>query len=516
MSPTTAAETPGRRIVLANLVAHLAPGAARAQALEQFNEALERHVLPFADLAGTSGGAERRTALIDMDTAELAEKWRLLPGRAVAEPEMLRSPALAYPAPLLPTRRADLTAPGTGSKLALRLVNRRAEGVGGATVLVAFHSSATPPQSVTSGAVSDAAGNVELAYDQGAWLPAFVAVEPAGGYWTLAAALPQSGQALLLHELDDGGPLQWWQLVCGAAAGAGSAGRGVRVGVVDTGIGPHPALAHAVGLGAIVNGSFVGGAQAALDSQSHGSHVSGIIGARALRGADGAPTLLGMASEAQLMMVRIFGEHCRGNQADVATAVDLLALEQQADIINLSLVGQASVIEHDAIAAAFQRGSVCVCAAGNQNGEAVGAPASYPECIAVSALGLLNTAPPGSMGAFNVPQASARFTPGGLFLASFSNIGPQLFCTAPGNGIVSTIPARGGDPAPYADMCGTSMAAPMAAAVLACLLGDDAAYRAAPRDAARSAAAKATLARYCRSIQLQGDFQGRGMARIVA
>ncbi len=242
MSPTTAAETPGRRIVLANLVAHLAPGAARAQALEQFNEALERHVLPFADLAGTSGGAERRTALIDMDTAELAEKWRLLPGRAVAEPEMLRSPALAYPAPLLPTRRADLTAPGTGSKLALRLVNRRAEGVGGATVLVAFHSSATPPQSVTSGAVSDAAGNVELAYDQGAWLPAFVAVEPAGGYWTLAAALPQSGQALLLHELDDGGPLQWWQLVCGAAAGAGSAGRGVRVGVVDTGIGPHPAL----------------------------------------------------------------------------------------------------------------------------------------------------------------------------------------------------------------------------------------------------------------------------------
>lgn len=507
------------RTVVANLVSHLEPGAARSRALEQFDEALERHLLPYADRAdhpdrdgAPATGAERRVVVLDMDPAELAAKVRLLPSQAVAEPEHLRSPALAYPAPLLPTRRADAAAPGTGTRLTLRLVNRLGEGVGGATVLVAFHRVNAPSESVTAGAVSDADGHAAINYDADTWLPAFAGVEPAGGYWTLAAAAPRPGQSLLLRELDDVGPLHWWHLVSGLSGGMARAGRGIRIGVVDTGVGPHPALAHAAGLGAMSNGVFAAGAQAALDCQSHGTHVCGIIGAR---GPDGAATPLGLAPEAELMMVRIFGPHGGGNQGDVAAAVDLLALEQRADIINLSLTGAPSAIEHDAIRAAYLRGTVCVCAAGNQGGEAVGAPASYPECIAVSALGLLNTAPPGSMGAYNMPREQDRFTESGLFLASFSNTGPQLFCTAPGNGIVSTIPARGGDQAPYADMCGTSMAAPMTAAILACLLGDDEGYLSSPRDAARSAAAKAALARYCRPLRLGANFEGAGIARVA-
>ncbi|UOD29133.1 S8 family serine peptidase [Massilia violaceinigra] len=518
MSNSIEAAPARRRTVLANLIAHLAPGAARAAAFERFSLALERHLLPNADLASSSDGTgvQRRIVVLDMDQDELAAKLRLLPDDVIAEPEMLRSPALAYPAPLQPTRRADASAPGSGAQLELRLVNRWGAGVGGATVMVAFHRIDAPATSVTTGAVSDGAGQVSLAYDALAWAPAFVAVEPAGGYWTLAASQPCSGHTLLLRELDDGAALHWWHLVCGLGGAAMRAGGGVRIGVVDTGIGPHPALAHAHGLGAIADGVFCAGAQAARDCQTHGTHVSGIIGARAMDGADGAATPLGLAPEAQLMMLRIFGQHGGGSQADVSAALDLLAGAHRADIINLSLVGDPSRLEHDAISAAYGHGCVCVCAAGNQNGAAVGAPASYPESIAVSALGLLNTAPPGSMGAFNMPQAPQCFTQGGLFLASFSNVGPQLFCSAPGNGIVSTIPVRGADPEPYADMCGTSMAAPMVSAILACLLAEDDAYLAMPRDQARAIAAKAILARFCHPLGLGYALEGRGVARVAA
>jgi subtilisin len=51
-----------------------------------------------------------------------------------------------------------------------------------------------------------------------------------------------------------------------------------------------------------------------------------------------------------------------------------------------------------------------------------------------------------------------------LFLAGFTNVGPQIKVTAPGVGIVSTVP--GG----YTPMSGTSMAAPMITGLAAALL----------------------------------------------
>jgi subtilisin family serine protease len=212
--------------------------------------------------------------------------------------------------------------------------------------------------------------------------------------------------------------------------------------------------------------------------QTHGTHVSGIIGARPP--ADSSD-FAGIAPGCDLYVGRIFTETGGGNQGDVANAIDALCEQHSADIINMSLMGAPSSIEHDAIILAFEKGAVCVCAAGNQDGSPAGSPAAYPQSIAVSALGLPNTAPLNSMPALNTPAQPDRFGYGAIFLATFSNIGPHILCMAPGNGIISTIPANKHDPAPYADMSGTSMAAPFdrrhprQTAVARCAISGDAA-----------------------------------------
>lgn len=503
------------RFVVANLISHLEPGDARNEGLDQFRESLRKSILPNADLVsarriGKGKNSERHVAVIDIDPAELAAKMAEMPHNSVAERELIRSPALAYPYALMPTRVAGPEAPGTGSLLALQLVGSGNDAVAGAKVYVSFHSWTDPSASVTAGGVSDADGKVAVPFDPRAWWPALVAVEPSGRYWTLVADRPQTGQILRMQELGEGGPIRWWHLVSGVSAYGAEAGSGLRVGIIDTGVGPHPAVAHVRRLGAFTNGTFAAGDAAAADAQTHGTHVSGILGARV---EDGGTAPGGVAPGADLLMVRIFGPEGGGNQGDVAGAIDLLALDNEVDIINLSLTGDPSAIEHDAVIAAYRRGTVCVCAAGNQSGSAVGAPALYPESIAVSALGLLGGGPAGTMAAYNVPTQPDRFAPGGLFLASFSNVGPQLFCTAPGNGIISTIPAVPGDAAPYGDMSGTSMASPMVAGLLAAILSGDAEYLALPRGLERSTAARAKLTAHCQTLGLNPLYQGLGISR---
>jgi subtilisin family serine protease len=265
-------------------------------------------------------------------------------------------------------------------------------------------------------------------------------------------------------------------------------------------------------IGAFIDGAFDGGAIQGRDVQTHGTHVSGIIGARppAESGA-----FAGIAPGADLFVARIFTATGGGNQGDVANAIDALSSQFAVDIINMSLTGAPSAIEHDAVIMAQRRGTVCVCAAGNQNGMAVGYPAAYPDSIAVSAVGLVNTAPLDSMPALNIPTQPDRFGQGGLFLASFSNIGPQIFCASSGNGIISTIPTNKHNEAPYADMSGTSMASPLAAGALANLLSRDAAYQGMDRNAARAAYARGILAQHAMSIMINPLYQGRGLARTI-
>jgi subtilisin len=284
-------------------------------------------------------------------------------------------------------------------------------------------------------------------------------------------------------------------------------GTGVRVGVIDTGCGPHPNLAH-VNLAAVcVDGQVLPG-DGATDVAEHGTHTSGLVGARPTRAGDYA----GMAPDCSLYHVRVFKSEEEGpSQADLINAIDTLSRDNQCDLINMSLGGgPAMQSEEDCINDALQRGTLCICSAGNDAGP-IDYPGAYPECAAVSAIGELGWAPPGTFSNSNTPQDPALLGNSNLFLASFSCFGPTLACAGPGVGIISTVPDHGGATGLYMEMDGTSMASPAACGALAAILAADENYGALSRDTSRSTAARSALSQHCELIGLAVQYEGRGL-----
>ncbi|PDT88281.1 hypothetical protein CO669_21925 [Bradyrhizobium sp. Y36] len=504
-----------QRFVVSQLISKYAAGQRRTDALEMFSARLDRVLMPAVNIVsdtegGTKGQTERRVVVFEADPVEVQSKGAELTADTIIEPELLRVPAVYYPAGLS-LAAAEIEGPslGTGATLDLFLQGARGDPVASAEVVVRFNSTQGAATSLLGGGFSSAAGKVSLPFDPNQWRPNLAVAQPVGQYWTAILQMPQSGQAFQLQDLPQNGPSGWWHYLSGLSSFRADAGKGIKVGVIDSGVGPHPNLQHAVPIGSFLDGNFVAGA--ALDARNHGTHVSGIIGARPPQGSG---EFSGIAPGADLYVARIFTKDGGGNQGDVANAIDVLSQQHGADIINMSITGAPSSIEHDAVIAAFDRGTVCVCAAGNQNGSPVGYPAAYPQSVAVSALGMPNAAPVTSLPALNAPTQPDRSGFGGLFLASFSNIG-QIYCAAPGNGIVSTIPTNALYPGPYADMSGTSMASPLVAGVLANLLEGDQIYRRMERNVQRAIYAKTVLGRHALGIGLSSTYQGYGLARMV-
>jgi subtilisin family serine protease len=206
------------------------------------------------------------------------------------------------------------------------------------------------------------------------------------------------------------------------------------------------------------------------------------------------------------------------NQADIANAIDALSRTHRADLINMSLGtppgSPPSQIERDAVLDALERGTLCICAAGNDNHNEVSFPSRFAECVAVSALGRLGVGPSGSLSALRVPQGQAdRFGMDNLFLANFSNHGLGLDATCLGVGIIAAVPERFGMQAPFAVMDGTSMASPALTGMLAARLGGDATYKALPRDQARAAHARQAMRGMLADAGFAVQYQGGGMPR---
>jgi len=267
-------------------------------------------------------------------------------------------------------------------------------------------------------------------------------------------------------------------------------GKGVRIGVVDTGIDAgHPALNRSVTILRCLipdvvptAGGPVNWGPAAVGRAGHGTHVAGILAAEQ---GHGGPS--GVAPEASLISYRVFPDSETGPQAaENAVVIDSIraAIEDDCQIINLSLEG-ASLKEdgvRSAISDAWNQGVICIAAAGNGWGMPVSYPAALPHCVAVTAIG--------RDGAFPVVPEFQRLATNQrstidptIFLAAFSNFGPRVQFTAPGHAIVSTFP--GGQ---WWYDSGTSMAAPFVAGILARLLSDTPAVLGMFGGAERSAA----------------------------
>ena len=232
-----------------------------------------------------------------------------------------------------------------------------------------------------------------------------IIVSPYGGFWP---AVVRGGGATIditCRPLPQNGPREWWHRIMDARSDGDMArlqdGNGIRVGVIDSGCGPHPALDHVENCGAIIDGLMLNDPTEGLDSGSHDTHVCGIVGARSGVIND----YEGIAVAAELMSVRVFPPNGGANQGDIADAIDLLSRDKGADLINMSLGATVgSQIERDAITDALERGTLCVCATANSAGP-VEFPAAFPETIAVGANGLLGWVPAESFPALPTDQA---------------------------------------------------------------------------------------------------------------
>jgi hypothetical protein len=286
-----------------------------------------------------------------------------------------------------------------------------------------------------------------------------------------------------------------------------SDGKGVVVGVIDTGVGPHGALLVSGGANTVVGEDK----NDYSDSDQHGTHVAGIIAGDSTRmdsppenGGKGSGKFRGVASGVTLRAYRVFGKDSEGaSNFAIAKAIDQ-AVADGCDLLNLSLGGgPADTVTSEAIKAARANGVVCVIAAGNDGG-AVAFPGRHDLAVCVSALGKRGTWPPHSAQADDVTRP---FSEEGWFLASFSNRGPQVDLAGPGLGIISTVP---GDI--FAVFDGTSMACPAVCGAIARRLANQSEILNMQRNAARADAIVQMAYKAAQDLKLPADLQGLGLA----
>ncbi|MGW5866721.1 S8 family peptidase [Streptomyces sp. NPDC055239] len=224
------------------------------------------------------------------------------------------------------------------------------------------------------------------------------------------------------------------------------------IAVVDTGVDlDHPDLK-----GRLVDGhDFVDGDDEPKDMNGHGTHVSGIAAAHT----DNGVGVAGGAPGAKIMPVRVLGAGGTGENADITKGI-VWAADHGADVINLSL-GESGLMArllkggtlNAAITHAHDKGAVVVAAAGNEGTALQPYKADTPVLV--------------------VGASDQDGKP-----ADFSNFGAQQAVSAPGVGILSTLPTYRTretlkDDSGYGELDGTSMAAPYVSAVAALLHQQD-------------------------------------------
>lgn len=335
-----------------------------------------------------------------------------------------------------------------------------------------------------------------------------VELSPIGGHWSIGRDWKLSGNSRLelraveLPRANNG--LGWWHNKMGVKASDATGGAGVRVGIIDTGCGPHPALSHVQPVGTFTDGKRA--LPGIEDEAEHGTHVCGIIAARV-----NSPTeFCGIAPATDLFVARVYKPGVTINQADIANAIDAL-VHERVHLINISL--GASIPSrplNESIENAWLHGAVCFASAGNSSGDVLW-PGRHERVVAVTALGSSDDVPAESLGRLLLEGCSAPDGIFGLVFPAFSARGPQVGCCAPGVGIISTIRWAGSPSKAWGDLSGTSMASPLALGLISVLLGKEQKILKMNADEKRSESVFALLLEHCAASDLDQDQQGNGL-----
>lgn len=223
---------------------------------------------------------------------------------------------------------------------------------------------------------------------------------------SLFAAAPANGDTSSQWALDY---LKYSQL------SALSAGSGVTVGLIDTGVASIPDVAsQLVGgadfTGGVADTSSIGNGEQDTDSEGHGNGMASLIAGQ------GQP-VQGLAPQVKIMPIRdMLTSGLMGGPSSASSGIRF-AISQHVQVINISQGFIDSQDEEDAIADAIKANIVVVVAAGN-GGTALAndtppAPADNPGVVNVAA----------------IDQSGA--------VAAFSDYGPQVTLAAPGVNILN-------------------------------------------------------------------------------
>jgi serine protease AprX len=190
------------------------------------------------------------------------------------------------------------------------------------------------------------------------------------------------------HDGDDGqrrSVLPWERL--GGRAGSRSAGSGVRVALVDTGVSDTAALARSSGR--LVDGVDTSGAGTFADGYGHGTFMAGIVAGGPVAGTDGRP--LGVAPGATVVSVKVADATGTTSLSKVVAGLDwVVGHAASLDVASFSFSrtrpgrGYGPDPLTDAVERVRDAGVTVVVSAGNVPGE-VGDPGFDPRVVTVGA-----------------------------------------------------------------------------------------------------------------------------------
>lgn len=212
-------------------------------------------------------------------------------------------------------------------------------------------------------------------------------------------------------------------------------GKGVKVAIIDTAVDlNHPDIKIEGGWDFVKNAPL----SKSTPVQGHGTHVSGIIGAK-----DNNIGIVGIAPECSLYSLPVLDDTGSGSYTNIIKALDW-CIANKIDVINMSLGGGSDTPEfYQAIRRVYDANIPMICAGGNGDWDTgyLDFPGTYDETIAVAAI-------------------NESFT-----RATFSSIGPNIDLAAPGVNILSCTPNN-----TYSIFSGTSMATPFVTGLVALMI----------------------------------------------
>jgi hypothetical protein len=306
-------------------------------------------------------------------------------------------------------------------------------------------------------------GHKVVRLDAGAVAIAVVII-PRWGYWSAYGAVPTDDTTieLLCPPIDCNGALGWWHECLAISTSDITRGQNIRVGVIDFHVDPARVAPNVTLLPSPAPPAKIG-------QVLHGEHVLSLMsahsGEHAFEGvAPGASYFFaGAASQVE--------EDAMLSVPYVYEQIDALTSEHDVHLINLSagMADDPSGLLAEAIELAYERGTLCMVAAGN-TGPAVVYPARLPRAVAVGAYGRHGVTPDNVQTSPLAQHRSASKSTDGSYMLDLYAFSPEINLVAPGIGVLPSAAGR------LAEQNGTSFAAPLATGVLASILAEDPIY----------------------------------------